>query len=54
MTNKLAPGMLSDAPLATFLEEHPKVSKISFCIDNDESCRKAAEVLMEKILRTGL
>ena len=48
VTNKLALGMLSNAPLATFLEEHPKVSKISFCLDNDEPGRKAAEALMEK------
>lgn len=48
VTNKLALGMLSDAPLATFLEEHPKVSKISFCLDNDKPGRKAAEALMEK------
>lgn len=48
VTNKLALGMLSDAPLATFLEEHPKVSKISFCLDNDEPGRKATEALMEK------
>ena len=47
-TNKLALGMLSDAPLATFLEEHPKVRKISFCLDNDGPGRKAAEALMEK------
>ena len=47
-TNKLALGMLSDAPLATFLEEHPKVRKISFCLDNDEPGRKAADALMEK------
>ena len=48
VTNKLALGMLSDAPLATFLEEHPKVSRISFCFDNDGPGRKAAEALMEK------
>ena len=48
VTNKLALGMLSDAPLATFLEEHPKVRKISFCLDNDEPGRKAADALMEK------
>ncbi len=48
VTNKLALGMLSDAPLATFLGEHPKISKISFCLDNDEPGRKAAEALMEK------
>ena len=47
-TDKLALGMLSDAPLATFLEEHPKVRKISFCLDNDGPGRKAAEALMEK------
>ncbi|GFI31787.1 hypothetical protein IMSAGC013_03185 [Lachnospiraceae bacterium] len=47
-TNKVALGMLSDAPLATFLEEHPKVRKISFCLDNDGPGRKAADALMEK------
>ena len=52
-TNKLALGMLSDAPLATFLEEHPKVRKISFCLDNDEPGRKAAEALMEKYFCLG-
>lgn len=48
VTNKLALGMLSDAPLATFLEEHPKVRKISFCLDNDGPGREAAEALMDK------
>ena len=48
MRDKLALGMLSDAPLATFLEEYQKVSRISFCLDNDEPGRKAAEALMEK------
>ncbi len=48
VTNKLALGMLSDAPLATFLEEHPKIGRITFCLDNDEPGRKAAEALMEK------
>ena len=48
VTDKLALGMLSDAPLATFLEEHPKIGRITFCLDNDEPGRKAAEALMEK------
>ncbi|MCI8484520.1 MAG: DUF3991 domain-containing protein [Lachnospiraceae bacterium] len=48
VTNKLALGMLSDAPLTTFLREHPKVRKISFCLDNDRPGREATEALMEK------
>lgn len=53
VTDKLALGMLSDAPLATFLKEHPKVRKVSFCLDNDEPGRKAAEALMEKYYGLG-
>ena len=51
--DKLALGMLSDAPLATFLGEHPEVTKISFCLDNDIPGRRAAEALMEKYYGLG-
>ena len=53
VTDKLALGMLSDAPLATFLGEHPEVRRISFCLDNDVPGRKAAEALMEKYYGLG-
>ena len=31
----VALGMLADAPLETFLAEHPEVEKIKLCLDND-------------------
>ena len=40
--------MLSDAPLETFLEEHPQITSIRFCLDNDVPGRKATEELTEK------
>lgn len=49
----LALGMLSDAPLATFLSEHPQIHSIKFCLDNDVPGRKAAEVLMQKYYELG-
>lgn len=52
-TNKLALGMLSDAPIKTFLEEHPKVGVIRFCLDNDGPGRKAAAELTEKYYGLG-
>lgn len=52
-SNKLALGMLSDAPLATFLKEHPKIETIKFCLDNDRPGRKATEVLMQKYYELG-
>lgn len=52
-TNKLALGMLSDAPLETFLKEHPMVGAICFCLDNDEPGRKAVSELMEKYYQLG-
>lgn len=44
----VALGMLADAPLETFLAEHPETEKIVFCLDNDEPGRKAAEALWRK------
>jgi len=52
-TNKLALGMLYDAPLVTFLEEHPQITTIRFCLDNDVPGRKATEELTEKYYSLG-
>lgn len=52
-TNKLALGMLSDAPLVSFLQENPQIQNIKFCLDNDEPGRKAAETLMQKYYELG-
>lgn len=49
----LALGMLSDAPLVTFLSEHPQIQGIKFCLDNDEPGRKAAGALMQKYYELG-
>lgn len=52
-SNKLALGMLADAPLVTFLQEHPQIQSIKFCLDNDEPGRIAAEKLMDKYYGLG-
>ena len=52
-SNKLALGMLADAPLATFLREHPQISFIRFCLDGDSPGRKAAAELMGKYYGLG-
>lgn len=52
-SNLIALGMLSDAPLKTFLEEHKQISTIKFCLDNDEPGRKATTELMEKYYQLG-
>lgn len=52
-TNKLALGMLADAPLETFLKEHPQIRSIKFCLDNDGPGRTAAEKLMQKYYEAG-
>ena len=49
----LALGMLADAPLETFLAEHPEVEEIQFCLDNDGPGRKAAASLQEKYTEKG-
>lgn len=51
--NLLALGMLSDAPLVTFLAEHPQIQNIKFCLDNDGPGRKATEALMQKYYELG-
>ena len=52
-SNKLALGMLADAPLETFLREHPQITSIRFCLDGDEPGRKASLELMEKYYGLG-
>lgn len=52
-SNKLALGMLADAPLITFLRENPQISYIRFCFDNDEPGRKASLELCEKYYELG-
>jgi len=49
----VALGMLADAPLETFLAEHPEMEKIKFCLDNDGPGRKAAETLQKKYTGMG-
>ena len=49
----VALGMLADAPLETFLAEHPEVEEIQLCLDNDEPGRKAAETLQQKYMEKG-
>lgn len=49
----VALGMLADAPLETFLAEHPEVEEIQFCLDNDGPGRKAAETLQQKYEEKG-
>lgn len=39
--NYLALGMLADNPLERFLEDHPNIKKINFCLDNDEPAKAA-------------
>ena len=52
-TNMIALGMLSDAPLITFLSEHKQISTICFCLDNDEPGKKATKELLEKYYELG-
>ncbi len=49
----LALGMLADAPLETFLAEHPEVEEMQFCLDNDGPGRKAAAALQQKYMKKG-
>ena len=49
----VALGMVADAPLETFLAEHPEVEEIQFCLDNDGPGRKAAANLQQKYTGMG-
>lgn len=51
--NLLALGMTSDAPLETFLHEHPQITTIKFGLDNDGPGRKATAELLEKYYQRG-
>lgn len=51
--NMLALGMVSDAPLETFLKEHPQITEIIFCLDHDEAGRKATDELSKKYSEKG-
>lgn len=51
--NLLALGMVADAPLEMFLKEHPQITSIKFCLDNDEPGRKATKELMKKYYEFG-
>lgn len=52
-TNLLTLGMLSDAPLLTFLKENPQIETIRFALDNDGPGRKASKELLEKYFGLG-
>lgn len=52
-TNKIALGMVADAPLETFLKEHPGIKFIRLCLDNDEPGRKASKALKDKYEKQG-
>lgn len=40
-SNKLVLGMVEDNPLAQFLQDYSHITKISFCLDNDEAAKTA-------------
>ena len=51
--NLVALGMLSDEPLNTVLREHPNITKIRVCLDNDEPGREAAKRIVNKYRLLG-
>lgn len=51
--NLLALGMLSDEPLNTVLKEHPNITKIRVCLDNDEPGRETAKKIVNKYRLLG-
>lgn len=52
-SNMVALGMLADAPLETFLEEHKDIKSIDFCLDNDPQGQNATKQLMKKYRELG-
>lgn len=52
-TNKLALGMVCDNPLERFLEEHPGITTIMLCLDNDIPGRIATEQIVKKYSERG-
>ncbi|MEE1351805.1 MAG: DUF3991 and toprim domain-containing protein [Clostridia bacterium] len=49
----IALGMTADNPLRQYLDDHPGIKSIGFCLDNDEPGRNAAYKLAEKYIRLG-
>lgn len=49
----IALGMTADNPLGQYLDDHPGIKSIGFCLDNDEPGRTAAYKLAEKYIRLG-
>lgn len=47
VSNKIALGGVSEGPLDTFLNEHPQIDRIRFCLDNDQAGTKAAAAMMK-------
>lgn len=52
-SNMLSLGMLADEPIKTFMDEHPQISNIRFCLDNDIWGRKATEKFLKKYYQLG-
>lgn len=52
-SNKIALGMLGDAPVVTFLKEHPHISTLRFHLDNDIPGRRATEQFMQRYYELG-
>lgn len=50
---RLALGGVSDRALDTYLVTHPRVTEISFCLDNDEAGREAAQKHLKKYSAQG-
>ncbi|MBO5239440.1 MAG: DUF3991 domain-containing protein [Lachnospiraceae bacterium] len=51
--HRLALGMLFDAPLETYLKEHPEITHIDLCLDADVPGKNAAEELKAKYKSRG-
>ena len=51
--NLLALGMVSAAPLETFLSDYPHVQSVGFALDNDEPGRKATQKLISRYYEKG-
>lgn len=49
----LAMGMVSDPPLAKYLEDHPEIKNIRFCLDNDEKGREATFMMAKTYSAKG-
>lgn len=52
-SNKIALGGTHDAPLETFLLEHPQIDTIRLCLDRDEAGFKAMKAIKAKYEKLG-